>query len=270
MAEANSTCRHCGNTIARRICKSGLPSVMPRLYCGEGCKRRAATARQPKRPAKKRTHLVTCGWCGTRVRKNRSGGRGFYCCRECGSQANGKVRTEVAALVRIATRWRQPSKIVRPRVREEIAALRRIARRKPRVILTRRPCIHCATLVVAMGEKRRICAACKAEYRKTYKRTKVARAHKRIEKARRRAIERGVSADRIDPIQVFERAGWRCYLCGCDTPEHLRGTYSPAAPELDHKVPLALGGTHTWGNVACACRRCNGLKGARAGIGEAA
>lgn len=53
-------------------------------------------------------------------------------------------------------------------------------------------------------------------------------------------------------------------LCGCGTPKRLRGSYEPSAPELDHVVPLAMGGTHTWGNVKCSCRRCNGAKGATA------
>jgi 5-methylcytosine-specific restriction endonuclease McrA len=71
---------------------------------------------------------------------------------------------------------------------------------------------------------------------------------------------RGVAADRIDPIKVFERDRWRCQLCGCSTPERLRGQMVDHAPELDHIVPLARGGAHTWSNVQCACRRCNGEK----------
>jgi len=29
------------------------------------------------------------------------------------------------------------------------------------------------------------------------------------------------------------------------------------APELDHIVPIAAGGSHTYSNVACACKKCN-------------
>jgi 5-methylcytosine-specific restriction endonuclease McrA len=32
---------------------------------------------------------------------------------------------------------------------------------------------------------------------------------------------------------------------------------------LDHIVPLAKGGTHTWNNVQCTCRRCNAGKAAK-------
>jgi len=29
---------------------------------------------------------------------------------------------------------------------------------------------------------------------------------------------------------------------------------------MDHIVPIAVGGTHTWDNVHCACNRCNAKK----------
>lgn len=87
------------------------------------------------------------------------------------------------------------------------------------------------------------------------------RARKTLLNARRRA--RIESGDRIDPIRVFERDGWRCHLCGISTPIAKRGTYEPNAPELDHIIALADGGQHTWGNVACACRACNGAKKAQ-------
>ncbi|WP_238346266.1 HNH endonuclease [Luteimonas saliphila] len=70
-------------------------------------------------------------------------------------------------------------------------------------------------------------------------------------------------ADSIDPLLVFERDKWACHLCGRKTPARLRGSCDPRAPEIDHVLPLAAGGTHTWGNVKCACRECNGRKSDR-------
>lgn len=46
----------------------------------------------------------------------------------------------------------------------------------------------------------------------------------------------------------------RCPLCNVrliDEP------YKPASKELDHMVPLNVGGTHTIGNVRILCRSCN-------------
>lgn len=83
----------------------------------------------------------------------------------------------------------------------------------------------------------------------------------------RRSSERRVlvgRGDLIDPDHVFARDGWRCHLCGQRTPKGLRGTNLPNSPELDHVVPLSCGGAHTWGNVRCACKKCNASKGGRA------
>lgn len=64
-------------------------------------------------------------------------------------------------------------------------------------------------------------------------------------------------------FKVFDRDGWKCHICGTKTPKKNRGTYKDDAPELEHIISLADGGSHTWGNVACACRKCNISKGAR-------
>jgi 5-methylcytosine-specific restriction endonuclease McrA len=85
---------------------------------------------------------------------------------------------------------------------------------------------------------------------------------------RRRAARHGCEYEPISKLQVFERDGWRCYLCGCATPRHLSGTTEPNAPELEHVVPLARGGSHTWGNVRCACRSCNRAKAASLPTGQ--
>lgn len=77
---------------------------------------------------------------------------------------------------------------------------------------------------------------------------------------RRIAVAAG---DRIDRIRVFERDGWRCHICGHKTLRSMLGKNHDRAPQLDHIVTLADGGTHTWGNVACACAQCNWSKGSR-------
>jgi 5-methylcytosine-specific restriction endonuclease McrA len=95
------------------------------------------------------------------------------------------------------------------------------------------------------------------------------RSAKRAVTSRQGAIRRGriADGDKIDPVRVFERDKWRCHLCGVLTLVGKRGTKHPRAPEVEHIIALADGGTHTWGNVACACRACNGAKGARS-IGQ--
>lgn len=195
---------------------------------------------------------VACCGCGvTTQRPARRDEAGRYCSRKCNTDAMARVAIERAALCRIRDAWGwRPSALVL----DEAAALRRIARRKERQYRTERGCTHCALPVIGILNRPRRCRACKlAAHRRQV----------RIAKAARKARIKGRRRDPIDPIAVFERDGWRCYLCGDETPRFLRGTQEPSAPELEHKLALANGGTHTWDNVACACRSCNQAKGAR-------
>lgn len=61
----------------------------------------------------------------------------------------------------------------------------------------------------------------------------------------------------IDPIAICSRDGWKCYLCGIETPKSLRGTTDDRAPEVDHIIPLSKDGLHLPLNCSCACRCCN-------------
>lgn len=116
-----------------------------------------------------------------------------------------------------------------------------------------RPCRNCGkAFAPAYGEKNRIFCSrrCGVVHRV------------RVKQASRRAKELGLLCESgLDPFDQFERDGWRCYICGEPTPRRLRGTRHPRAPELDHVIPLASGGDHAAGNVACACRACNFKKG---------
>lgn len=93
----------------------------------------------------------------------------------------------------------------------------------------------------------------------------VRRYNKRISNGIRRARERNLPWESVDPIQVFKRDGWLCHLCGGKTLPSQRGSTHPKAPELDHIVPLAAGGHHTYANTACSHRVCNGRKRAQIG-----
>ena len=121
----------------------------------------------------------------------------------------------------------------------------------------------------------RCCAACGKEFAvsKRFKKSFCSRrcrskSHWRKANHVRRARLRRAAVEDFDPIEVLERDGWRCHLCGISTPRRLRGSTKPNAPELDHIVPLALGGSHTRANTACSCRRCNGSKGAKRITGQ--
>lgn len=84
-----------------------------------------------------------------------------------------------------------------------------------------------------------------------------------IGKHRKRARYYGGTIGRVSRREVFDRDGWRCRACGCDTPRNLIGTCNDNAPELDHVIALSRGGSHTMDNVQLLCRVCNILKGHR-------
>lgn len=129
----------------------------------------------------------------------------------------------------------------------------------------------------AMFRREKDCVVCGASFLKEYKAGFVSfcsvtckdfaeslavKKHRRISKNKRRAKMRSCTVVSFDPLDVLQRDNWRCQICGQRTPRKLRGTNDPRAPELDHITPLALGGAHAPWNTQCACRSCNGTKGA--------
>src|SRR5574341_351081 len=56
--------------------------------------------------------------------------------------------------------------------------------------------------------------------------------------------------------KVYERAAGRCALCGLEV-EPRFGDRDGRAPSIDHVVPIAHGGEHTWSNVQLAHIGCN-------------
>jgi hypothetical protein len=79
----------------------------------------------------------------------------------------------------------------------------------------------------------------------------------------RRAKHYGVAYERIKPMDVYERDGWQCQICGKAVSQGLRWPH-PMCASLDHIMPLSVGGRHDEANVRLAHLRCNTRRGARA------
>ena len=194
-----------------------------------------------------------------RIRKSHDSGR--CCSRACGFEMMRRERSasRTARLARLA----EARKIERQRQCIEcggvfeaqasaefcsyLCSARSKAARKAECT-----CQECgSTFLPAYGDKRRVFCSetcCKRHLH-------------RISKGVERAQAFGVRADPVNPIAVLERDRWICHICGEEAPRELRGTMRWNAPEVDHIIPLAAGGTHTYENVACAHRACNLEKG---------
>jgi 5-methylcytosine-specific restriction endonuclease McrA len=232
MASKNHTCVLCGNQLPEG-------SHGKKKYCSYKCGRVAQAkiyhASQPE---------CTCLVC-EKVYRPKSPERNKCCSRECGFVFSAFKRSARATGARV---W------VRVRVKKKT---------DPKPYVSQVPeSLNCKECKVAFSPKPT--GGRPAEYCSVFCRNKKMKKQKRITKSKRDAITRkAFGAERIDPIDVFERDNWRCCICGIKTPKRKRGTYDNCAPELDHIVSLANGGSHTWGNVQCCCRECNIRKGAK-------
>ena len=260
------TCQSCQQEFVRTSKRGRPPRNCP--SCTIEAKREYFRIREESRTrdySKKRreTSAFVCVGCHKeRERHIRRDGKdsGLYCGRQCYFDHKSLVSKEISLIREMGKRSRAYLRPSRPTKKEPIT--------KPAQI-RKAPCCICGQEVELLKGKQKASAvcgeACRVErerrIREERKATESWRSARRRYKSSRRAKERGADADPIDPIEVFERAGWRCYLCGVETPIGLRGTNHDDAPELEHVIPLARGGSHTWANVACACRKCNIRKG---------
>lgn len=201
-----------------------------------------------------------CVVCSIEFKRKKRGNDAQLCCsRKCGFTLQ-RWRGEQSRLYVEARdyllRWgSRPRNIAKARLRKARSSL------LASIILyrrTMRPCEDCGLELGRISLAVRMCPLCS-------KRRERQSPSRRADKAYRKALERGRihGAERFDPLEVLARDGWRCHICGINTPKRLRGTYHEQAPELDHIIPLALGGQHTRLNTACACRKCNIEKGSQ-------
>jgi hypothetical protein len=136
-----------------------------------------------------------------------------------------------------------------------------VARGRARTTYGEVACRDCGALFERTpcgGLPKQICDACRLL--KLREGRRMARDRRRL---RVSALETA-EVERIYRRKVFERDRWRCQLCG--KPVKRTATVpDPKAPTLDHVVPLAVGGSHTYANVQCAHFLCNSLKSAGGG-----
>lgn len=68
--------------------------------------------------------------------------------------------------------------------------------------------------------------------------------------------------DKVNPLCLFSLCNWTCGICNEKIDPSLRFP-DPMCGTVDHIVPIACGGTHTWSNCQPAHKHCNEKKADR-------
>lgn len=102
------------------------------------------------------------------------------------------------------------------------------------------------------------CAKCAKEMALKAKKAARRRLGGRLRSSLDRARKHGVYIETVKPSIVYKRDRHTCYLCGDKVIKSK--TYHPKQATIDHVIPLAKGGPHTYDNVRCCCHTCNSLK----------
>lgn len=220
-------------------------------HCSDVCRNGTKMTREQYRESVRlgAKYAFKCINCGNDAYRKPGGNnlkRGYenkYCSRDCMREHLAKASSEKQAVETL--------------LRNEIRAIKRLGKATYKPTLKRCNCKTCGTKFIAKlcgGLYKQKCNACLDE---------ALNRSKRIHKSKRRAACRGANAEAVDPLKVFDRDKWRCMLCGRSTPSRKRGTIEDDAPELDHIIPLSKGGSHSYANTQCACRKCNREKGSK-------
>ena len=247
MAQNQFTCGTCGKQLLS----------VSRLYCSNSCKRKAeAERRQEAQPNRQ------CLLCG-RTFKPKRADRGKCCSRGCGLAYNGFAVAVRKGGGRIFVRSKRKLCVGCGKVHGRASPYCTVDCKSQNAKTYYAPITHSVCRNCGVSFDRRSTGATRWMCSEVCANDAAATVKRKNRKARR-ALERGaVRAESVDPLEVFERDNWRCGICKRKTHKAKRGTYHQLAPELDHIVALANGGSHTWENVQCSCRECNGRKGAR-------
>lgn len=228
-------CRACGATFPRTsrrtrvLCDACKPEGTYPSWLIEGNAKRAAEARR------RRTHV--CRQCG-KVFVARQAPFKTFCTRECSfafkhEHAQGRAIRPKVKVYRKCVRCGAEMLAVRGRTTCG-AECRRLAALEPQLVHPKEQgCVVCGTAFRTMAGQHGAQVFCSERCRG--------------------------KAECIDPQRVFDRDGWRCGICSRKVNRRAKFPH-PKSAVLDHIIPLAKGGEHTYRNVQCAHNACNSCK----------
>ena len=257
MINISHTCRGCGGQFLGRKRKYCTRKCGIRSYNFQKCRKQGRQLRSDITANAGCNKIHKCRWCDKEFQPKRAG-RTQYCSRECCFEfraVKSELITEMSASHKV-----HRAKCVNCGCRFDASVGAMYCSLKCRNMVysisgfnsVEFSCRECGEHVqTSHGQSRRSFCSDTCSKRNS----------RRIRRKMERARLREVQVEPVDPIKVFNRDGWRCQICGVKTPRSKRGSITSRAPELDHIVPLSVGGEHSYKNTQCACRECNGKKG---------
>ncbi len=233
------TCAHCGTPFVAKKWNG--------KYCTPLCHSRAHERRRPPRGPNHRGRITKpCEWCGSEFTSKRS--NHTRCC----SAPCMKALRQVGKASPIP--WADCAWCCRQFIKRSgrkycstvcLAANHPYSRKVSPIEYG--ICQRCGALFIRRGGQRGACCSTACA--------------KRMRNSHRKHIHR--SANRSGEIVTVQYLGgrdrWTCQLCGKKV-NRKAAVPHPAAPTIDHVIPLARGGEHTKANTQLAHFLCNSLK----------
>lgn len=134
---------------------------------------------------------------------------------------------------------------------------KRVCSKRCNGVKEQKTCLHCGTKFNWIANERFCTKECRIIWVENNLTQLKPKGYNHCTPKRRAIYSKG---EYIDRRLVFERDEWTCQICHGSIDTKLRLPDLMAAT-LDHVIPLAKGGTHTWDNVAAAHALCNYRKG---------
>ncbi len=183
---------------------------------------------------------LRCKTCGTIFNRSMISVRKGHCsCPTCRDKRDRIKREKKVAELLAKKKRREQREIER-------------AEKSKQIEITFNVCPVCGTITT----RRKYCSDQCRE--KAYNKSREVRRREKITKA---TVDKDITV-----MGLFKRDAGICYLCGgrCNPEDYtMRGEVFIAGdwyPSIDHVIPLAKGGKHSWDNVKLAHRRCNSIK----------
>jgi hypothetical protein len=237
-AQPEPVTKDCAHCFARFVTTTSLTFTK---YC-EQCRHKSGGL-HPK--FYRKTYSLDCSECGAgfvSANKNQA-----YCSRECGYKGRPVLPPRPEAITKEILVLRKWGNRAEPLRKARSIAGKRLARIS--LLAIRIACRECGGVFCPTGRSKLFCSSICAK-----------RDEKRTSRKAYRYKVKAAKVGSVNPSIVFANAGWSCQQCGCETPINHRGTHLPTAPELDHIIPIAKGGEHSYSNTQCLCRSCNAAK----------